>query len=198
MFGDLAPTVSPDGTKLAFLRRRAVVVSDIHVLDPPAGESPAADGLRVGFEAVNLRDLDWTPGGGALIVSTREETWLVSPASGFSPKKGLKYGGSFWRSANGDRLAVVDEVHDVHPAFSPDGRWIYFGSERSGESQIWRKPIGGGKAEQTTRKGSFPPRPRGRLRERPADGLAVHTKLSSSACLSPAGRQQFAGVTQLL
>ena len=33
---------------------------------------------------------------------------------------------------------------DTHPAFSPDGQWVAFLSERSGQSQIWIMATHGG------------------------------------------------------
>jgi len=44
---------------------------------------------------------------------------------------------------------------DVVPAWSADGRHIYFGSNRSGTWQVWRVPSGGGTPEQVTRGGGF-------------------------------------------
>ena len=42
---------------------------------------------------------------------------------------------------------------DMMPSWSCDGRWVYFGSNRTGESQIWRIPADGGTAVQVTRQG---------------------------------------------
>jgi Tol biopolymer transport system component len=39
------------------------------------------------------------------------------------------------------------------PGWSRDGRWIYFGSHRSGDWQIWKAPTQGGTAVQVTKKG---------------------------------------------
>jgi Tol biopolymer transport system component len=41
--------------------------------------------------------------------------------------------------------------NDQEPRWSPDGRWIYFTSTRSGSAQVWRIQPGGGEAEQVTR-----------------------------------------------
>ncbi|MBN1155175.1 CHAT domain-containing protein [candidate division KSB1 bacterium] len=39
---------------------------------------------------------------------------------------------------------------DIMPALSPDGRWLAFASKRSGNMDIWVKPVNGGKAIQIT------------------------------------------------
>jgi Tol biopolymer transport system component/DNA-binding winged helix-turn-helix (wHTH) protein len=41
------------------------------------------------------------------------------------------------------------------PSWSHDGKWIYFGSDRTGRFEIWRVPSQGGAAEQITRQGGF-------------------------------------------
>ena len=44
---------------------------------------------------------------------------------------------------------------------SADGKWIYFSSDRSGRSEIWRTPLNGGHAERLTKNGgasAFPSR----------------------------------------
>ena len=57
-------------------------------------------------------------------------------------------------------LAHADGSHRVQltrgdkssssPAFSPDGRYVYFSSERSGKPNLWRIPVDGGEAEMLT------------------------------------------------
>ena len=42
---------------------------------------------------------------------------------------------------------------DAVGTWSHDGKWIYFHSDRSGESQVWKMPSGGGPAVQGTRVG---------------------------------------------
>jgi Tol biopolymer transport system component len=49
-------------------------------------------------------------------------------------------------------------AEDGSPEWSKDGRWIYFGSLRSGSSQIWRIPAAGGPAIQITKNGGARPR----------------------------------------
>jgi TolB protein len=43
---------------------------------------------------------------------------------------------------------------DTLPAFSPDGQWIYFNSDRGGTNQIWRMTASGGEPRQITEHGA--------------------------------------------
>ena len=57
-------------------------------------------------------------------------------------------------------LAAADGAHRTQltrgeksataPEFSPDGRYVYFSSERSGKPNLWRIPVDGGEAEMLT------------------------------------------------
>jgi dipeptidyl aminopeptidase/acylaminoacyl peptidase len=52
---------------------------------------------------------------------------------------------------SGSRRFTAGDGSDSQPRWSPDGRWLYFVSARSGSSQVWRLPAGGGEAEAVTR-----------------------------------------------
>lgn len=59
----------------------------------------------------------------------------------------------------GPARRLVDETgYEVAGDWSEDGRWIYFGSRRSGEWEIWRVPVGGGSTERVTEGGGYVPR----------------------------------------
>lgn len=53
------------------------------------------------------------------------------------------------RNAMPRRLTTHPE-NDWHPQWSPDGRFLYFLSARSGSSQVWRLPADNGEAQQVT------------------------------------------------
>lgn len=42
-----------------------------------------------------------------------------------------------------EQQLVADKHHDDGPDYSPDGKWIYINSDRSGEESIWRFPASG-------------------------------------------------------
>ncbi|HYK90796.1 MAG TPA: hypothetical protein VE398_18630 [Acidobacteriota bacterium] len=48
---------------------------------------------------------------------------------------------------------TVSALHWTNPSWSRDGQWIYFGSKRSGWSEIWKVPAAGGEAVQITPNG---------------------------------------------
>lgn len=59
-----------------------------------------------------------------------------------------------WMSAvdgSSTRQLTTHPEADTSPAWSPDGRWIYFSSTRSGSAQVWRIAVAGGEAEQVTK-----------------------------------------------
>jgi hypothetical protein len=51
------------------------------------------------------------------------------------------------------RRVLEGANEDVLPSWSRDGHWIYFGSRRTGDWQIWKVPAEGGNAVTVTRSG---------------------------------------------
>jgi tricorn protease-like protein len=53
------------------------------------------------------------------------------------------------------RRLTRDPAFESRAAWSGDGRWIYFRSNKSGSEQIWKMPAAGGDAVQITRNGGW-------------------------------------------
>ena len=133
------PAVSPDGKWLAFTSDRSGS-SEIWVSD------------RKGDNALKLTAFGgpytsgpaWSPDGQHLVFD--------SPAvdGNFDIYEVDAQGGTV------KRLTTAPAV-DRFAHFSPDGKWIYFTSRRSGSWEVWRMPAAGGdaKAEQVTFEGAY-------------------------------------------
>jgi tricorn protease len=65
----------------------------------------------------------------------------------------FSYLGDLWLAkedgSNPQRL-TVNRARDIHPRFSPDGKWIAFSSDRFGNYDVFLIPAEGGKAKQLT------------------------------------------------
>ena len=51
------------------------------------------------------------------------------------------------------RRLTTEPSDEVRPSWSHDGQWIYFASNRGGDWQIWKAPVGSGAAVQVTKQG---------------------------------------------
>jgi Tol biopolymer transport system component len=58
----------------------------------------------------------------------------------------------FLAAADGSRRTQLTrgDKSATAPEFSPDSRYVYFSSERSGKPNLWRIPVDGGEAEMLT------------------------------------------------
>ena len=137
------PAWSPDGRELA-VATEAVVdpatrkgISEILRVDVATGRSRVIVGTagnagnagNTGNSGLDGVQPSWSPHGwriaywGVPTASARRILWTV-PAEGGAPSKVLDDGATNW-----------------NPVWSPDGAWLYFGSDRSGSLNLWRLPI---------------------------------------------------------
>jgi Tol biopolymer transport system component/DNA-binding winged helix-turn-helix (wHTH) protein len=139
--GDNGPGYSPDGQRIVFASTRSgsfgIWVCDrnganpMQLIDrgPDLTGTPrwSPDGRQIAFDS---RSSDSGREGNA-------DIYVVS-AEGGQP-----------------RNLTMEPSEDVAPSWSRDGKWIYFGSTRSGSMQIWKVPADGGRAVQVTQEGGF-------------------------------------------
>jgi Tol biopolymer transport system component len=58
------------------------------------------------------------------------------------------------RASRGKPIRLTtDPTNASSPTWSRDGKWVYFGSERTGRSEVWKVSAEGGEAFQVTRNG---------------------------------------------
>jgi hypothetical protein len=153
--GDWNPTYSPDGKKVVFESLRGETrqnwVSD-------------ADGSNA-FQLTRLGQIlagtpRWSPQGGQIAFDATDGEIRVIPAGG------------------GAALNLTNHpARDVVPAWSHDGRWIYFASNRTGEYEIWKTRAIGGDTVQVTRHGGHV------MRESPDGRYIYYLKTSAEGAL---------------
>ncbi len=133
---DGEPSLSPDGTRLAFASSRLGNV-DLWIAD-----SSGANPYRLTTMGdVPLARPRWSPDGLTLAFNASidgiESIYKVDPL-------------------RGRPTAVFAEASNaVVTAWSVDGDWIYFASDRTGDWQIWKIRPGGGDASRVTTNGGF-------------------------------------------
>jgi tricorn protease len=88
--------------------------------------APAQEPIRF------ARTPDISPDGKQVAFSYLGDIWVVETIGGIA------------------RPVTMHEAHDVAPAFSPDGRWIAFTSNRHGSYDVFVVPVQGGKPRRLT------------------------------------------------
>lgn len=126
------PQYSPDGKKLAYMSDRSGTM-EIWVAN--------RDGANQ-FQLSAVGDAGtprWSPDSQSIVfdASTNTGSKIVSiNVHGGAPQ-----------------VLTPDAFHNVCPSWSHDGKWIYFGSTRSGDWQVWKIAPSGGTPVQITRHG---------------------------------------------
>ena len=118
------PAYSPDGSQLAFDAERGgssrIWLTDASGHNPRQVTSDSS-------EAIVHTEPRWSPDGSRLVFrrieKTRSQIVIVDPASR-----------TLARLTNGNSA-------DMDPTWSPDGRYVYFASDRGGGLNLWRVPV---------------------------------------------------------
>ncbi len=167
----LAPRLSPDGKRIAFMLRTSQEF-DVWVDEPPDGPSS-----RMTFGGLNAFPI-WTPDGSRLTVSRSlggpaNLSWVPLAGGQREPEilasdEQPRMPGDW--TPDGNTLVFVQEVQDkpwdiwaltreqttwrarplvrspfsdISPALSPDGRWLAYVSDESGHTQVYVQPFPG-------------------------------------------------------
>jgi Tol biopolymer transport system component len=180
--GDSTPTVSPDGSTLAFVRGSGEESGgDIYLVDFRGGQT-----RRLTFENKPIRGMSWLPGGSDLMyaglrMGEAERLWRL-PAYGGSPKEFMLSGrhanypavalsgsklaytnsprvSAVWRAtlspdgASEERAVLRSNGRERWPEWSPDGKKIADISDQTGNAEIWMSDADGSNRQQLTHLG---------------------------------------------
>jgi Tol biopolymer transport system component len=139
--GAHGPVWSPEGGRIAFASNR---LGGVDVFEMPADAS-APESFVSGSKEGGIEVTDWSPDGRLLLYQTRRhrdyDLFTVSLSKNGGPQPLLE-----------------TPAMEKQGQFSPDGRWIAYTSDESGEPEIHlrRFPIAGGKRQISTRGGAQP------------------------------------------
>jgi Tol biopolymer transport system component/DNA-binding winged helix-turn-helix (wHTH) protein len=178
------PAVSPRGNRLAYEQRRDDAnIWKIAVPQPPeptpspvqliassrqeAGPHVSPDGKRIAFHSDRTGSLEiWMSdtAGSSLVQVTSFGGPIVGTPRWSPDSRRLAFEGLV--KGNGDiylidvegglpRRVTTEPSVEAVASWSADGHWIYFASNRTGRSEVWKAPAEGGRALQVTKRGGF-------------------------------------------
>ena len=136
--GGINPQFSPNGEHIAFQSTRSGW-SEIWIADRDGSHPRQLTNLKAAVAGFP----HWSPDGTKIVFHSRGQSQsklFVQDVQGGSP-----------------RSLTQGVGNDVSPAWSHDGKWIYFSSERNGGDQIWRIAAEGESATQVTAHGGWAP-----------------------------------------
>ena len=165
--GEVTPALSPDGRRLVFQRRVVAGEGDLFIVDLKSDYTAAGLPRQITHEGCCLQAPSWTRDGQEIVfVSWKNGTRRLArvaagggsirfdpsvPAVGFAPRIApdgrLVFHDSAWVSSifrvdlkepgSGAKRLIASSRRDGSPAYSPDGKWIVFSSDRGGSRQLW-------------------------------------------------------------
>jgi serine/threonine protein kinase len=135
---DGEPQFSPDGTRIAFQSNRSGEALEIWIAQAD-GSKPVQMTNRLGHFQGTPR---WSPDG----------RWIAFDSNGGDGRFSVYVMDA---AGSAPRRITFGPSSESMSFFSRDGKWLYFRSDRTGRSEIWRVPFAGGPGEQVTRNGGY-------------------------------------------
>jgi Tol biopolymer transport system component len=124
------PNWSPDGSEIVYSTAQVIADPTIRPVRGTLFAIRVATGeRRTVFAMGDAVQPRWSPNG------RRIAFW------GFASQGGQR---DIWtiNSAGSDPIKVTDDAAtDWNPVWSPDGKYLYYGSDRDGKMEIWRSPV---------------------------------------------------------
>jgi len=136
---NVSPAWTPDGDRLLFVSNREGA-RDVYTVRVTSGGMPAGKPSRL-TTGLNAHSISLSADGRRLAYSaytSHANVWAIPiPTDG---------------PVSVDRATQVTMGNQTVESMtlSPDGRWLYFDSDRSGNADIYRMPLGGGEPQQLT------------------------------------------------
>ncbi len=136
------PAWSPDGRQIAFAGSSGGI-NDLYIHDLETGETS-----RLTSDLHTEMQPNWSPDGRTLVFATDRGAQTDFRTLTFGP---LRLATLDIASGRVDLLPAFPGAKHIDPHFAPDGRSIYFISDRGGVSDIFRLDLASGQAYQVTR-----------------------------------------------
>jgi Tol biopolymer transport system component/DNA-binding winged helix-turn-helix (wHTH) protein len=128
---DMHAQISPDGKRLAFISDRSGF-RELWVGDLTGGEPRQL--TSYGAAGLSPESPRWSPDGRQIVFALRETIGFIPPHASDRPSDIYTLDldtGKVWR-------VTQWPSNQVRPSFSRDGKWIYFGSRKTGRWEIWK------------------------------------------------------------
>ena len=131
---------SPDGRQIAFQSGRSGDREEVWLADADGSNPTRLTRGPGGWQGSPC----WSPDGHTIAFDSRRDDgqwdiWTIGV------------------DGSGLRQVTREPSDENMPSFSRDGRWIYFGSDRTGRAEVWRASTASGTEEQVTHEGGSVP-----------------------------------------
>ncbi len=148
---DLVPQWSPDGKEIAFIGNGHLWIMDTAGAHSRENYNPDSTSNRNPTRVIS--NLKWSPLGNQLLFTMDDwenqtvykEIWMIN-RDGSNPRK-------LYQEPLLSEFSLFEHDYTYPPLFTPDGKYIYFTSDKDGNPNIFRIPTSGGESQKMTSAG---------------------------------------------